>query len=124
MLDKHKDWTFKDEDGSHYTRVDSIRSLFQGNGAFIHAPKAWVLFIGAMLWRIRYSATNSNNDPILYSGRNGRKYTGIADNKFVITVTPQKLIAPHTKQYPMNAVAIITIRIITPTVHTASLGFA
>lgn len=50
--------------------------------------------------------------------------TGIADNKFVITVTPQKLIAPHTKQYPMNAVAIITIRIITPTDHTASLGFA
>jgi LAS superfamily LD-carboxypeptidase LdcB len=80
MLDKHKDWTYKEEDNSKYTRVNSIRTLFQGNGAFIHAPKSWILFIGAMLWRIRYSATNSNNDPILYSGRDGREYTGIAND--------------------------------------------
>jgi hypothetical protein len=79
MLDKHKDWTYETEDDSKYTRVNSIRALFQGNGAFVHAPKAWVLFIGAMLWRIRYSATHNNNDPILYSGKDGRDYTGIAD---------------------------------------------
>jgi hypothetical protein len=33
---------------------------------------------------------------------------GITENKFVITVTPHKLICPNTKLYPMKAVAIIT----------------
>ena len=77
MLDKRKDWTFKDEDDSKFTRVGSIRTLFQANGAFVHAPKAWVLFIGAMLWRVRYAATHNNNDPIVYSGRDGKDYTGM-----------------------------------------------
>jgi predicted P-loop ATPase/GTPase len=48
---------------------------------------------------------------------------GIADIKFVITVAPQKLICPHGKTYPMNAVAIITIKITTPMFQTISLGF-
>lgn len=74
MIDKMKDWWDKTETGdenienNHYTRVVSIRSMFQANGAFIHAPKAWVLFIGAMLWRIRESAGNENDDPISFYG--------------------------------------------------------
>jgi hypothetical protein len=79
MLDKYKDWSYEEEDNSNFTRVGSIRALFQGNGAFIHAPKAWVLFIGAMLWRIRYSAL-VKGDPIAYSGLiGGRDYMGISD---------------------------------------------
>lgn len=67
MLDKSKDWTEKDVhytnkgfihnendiESNSITRVLSIRTLFQGHGGFIGAPKAWVLFIGAMLWRLR-----------------------------------------------------------------------
>jgi hypothetical protein len=85
MLDKFIDWTapkwkYTEEDNSRFTRVSSIRTLFQTNGAFIHAPKAWVLFIGGMLWRFRYSATHNNDDPIIYSGRDGKKYTLIPEN--------------------------------------------
>jgi len=47
---------------------------------------------------------------------------GIADNKFVITTLPHKLIDPNTNTYPINAVAIITISIITPTFHTIALA--
>lgn len=43
---------------------------------------------------------------------------GIADNKFVITTLPHKLIDPNTNTYPIKAVAIITINIITPIFHT------
>jgi len=39
---------------------------------------------------------------------------GIAENKFVITVAPQKLICPQGKTYPRNAVAINNKKIITP----------
>jgi len=73
MLDKYKDWFYEINEGTKkFTRVNSIRTLFQGNGAFIHAPKAWVLFIGGILWRLR-----QNEDPINYVGR-GRDYTLIA----------------------------------------------
>lgn len=82
MLDKAKDWgeseSYADKyPEENYTRVSSIRAMFQANAAFIHAPKAWVLFIGAMLWRIRYSSTNGGKDPILYYDN---IYTGIAEN--------------------------------------------
>jgi hypothetical protein len=85
MLDKYLDWTSwqhlkEEETKGNYTRVSSIRTLFQVNGAFVHAPKAWVLFIGAMLWRVRYTATHNNTDPIVYSGREGKKYTLIPAN--------------------------------------------
>jgi len=43
--------------------------------------------------------------------------TGIAENKFVITVAPHKLIWPHGKTYPKKAVAITKIKIITPVVQ-------
>jgi hypothetical protein len=67
MLDKFIDWTYKADSTDKYTRVYSIRTLFQANGAFVHAPKGWVLFIGGMLWRLRYTANNNNNDPINFS---------------------------------------------------------
>jgi len=47
---------------------------------------------------------------------------GIADIKLVITVAPQNDICPQTNTYPIKAVAIIAINIITPTPHTISLG--
>jgi len=39
---------------------------------------------------------------------------GIADNRLVITVAPQKDICPHGRTYPMKAVAITTNKMITP----------
>jgi len=42
---------------------------------------------------------------------------GMAENKLVITVAPQKDICPHGSTYPKNAVAITINRIITPTIH-------
>jgi GH24 family phage-related lysozyme (muramidase)/LAS superfamily LD-carboxypeptidase LdcB len=82
MIDKYKDWGFEEDFGdstteSNFTRVNSIRTMFQANSAFIHAPKAWVLFIGGVLWRMREYA-NSDDDPIKFSGKDGRKYTLIA----------------------------------------------
>jgi predicted P-loop ATPase/GTPase len=45
---------------------------------------------------------------------------GIAENKLVITVAPQKDIWPHGKTYPKKAVAITINKIVTPTIHTNS----
>jgi predicted P-loop ATPase/GTPase len=42
---------------------------------------------------------------------------GIADNKLVITVAPQKDICPHGNTYPKNAVAIRINRIMIPDIH-------
>lgn len=42
---------------------------------------------------------------------------GIADNRFVITVAPQKDICPHGKTYPTKAVIIVNSNNITPIVH-------
>lgn len=44
---------------------------------------------------------------------------GIAENRLVITVAPQNLICPQGRTYPMNAVAIVTIKIITPIFHVS-----
>lgn len=44
---------------------------------------------------------------------------GIAENKFVITVAPQNLICPHGSTYPINAVAIVTMKIKTPIFHVS-----
>ena len=43
-------------------------------------------------------------------------------NRLVITVTAQKLICPHTSEYPMKAVAITRRRISTPRIHSTSRG--
>ena len=58
MLDKRSDWGDSideryTESNSKATRVTSIRTLFQSYGGFVFAPKAWVLFIGGILWRLR-----------------------------------------------------------------------
>ncbi len=37
----------------------------------------------------------------------------------MITVAPQNLICPHGSTYPMNAVAIARIKIITPRFHVS-----
>lgn len=42
---------------------------------------------------------------------------GIVEIKFVITVAPQKDICPQGNTYPINAVAIDTIKIITPIIQ-------
>lgn len=42
---------------------------------------------------------------------------GMADNKFVITVAPQKDIWPHGRTYPKNAVPIVRNKIITPIIQ-------
>jgi len=47
---------------------------------------------------------------------------GIAENRLVITVAPQKLICPHGKTYPVKAVAIINIKIMRPEYQTNNLG--
>jgi hypothetical protein len=92
MFDKYTDWgSGRVEDNKHYTRVFSIRTMFSVNSAFIHAPKAWVLFIGAMLWRIRKGYEKDEieklfdltpfDDPIIYTGKEGNKYTLIPNAK-------------------------------------------
>ena len=53
MFDKYQNWTNSDDDAKE-TKVRTIKGLFQGNSAFIHAPKAWVLFIGGILYRAKY----------------------------------------------------------------------
>lgn len=42
---------------------------------------------------------------------------GIAENKLVITVAPQKDICPQGKTYPKKAVAMVTKAIDTPIIH-------
>jgi hypothetical protein len=44
---------------------------------------------------------------------------GIAENRLVITVAPQKLICPHGSTYPINAVAMVKINKITPIFHVS-----
>jgi len=48
--------------------------------------------------------------------------TGIAVNKLVITVAPQKLICPQGRTYPINAVAIIKMKMRTPEHQSNCLG--
>jgi hypothetical protein len=42
---------------------------------------------------------------------------GMAENKLVITVAPQKDICPQGRTYPKKAVAIIINIILVPTAH-------
>lgn len=44
---------------------------------------------------------------------------GMAENRLVITDAPQNLICPHGRMYPINAVAIVRNRIITPMFHVS-----
>jgi hypothetical protein len=67
------------ETGIYSTRIVSLKSMFKVNGGFIKAPKAWVLLIGAMLWRRRYYLDPDNKpkltDPIVW-------FDKISDNNF------------------------------------------
>lgn len=68
-----------------------------------------VMINGRMKWKVKNRdrvALSTENPPQIHSTRVGPIY-GIADNKFVITVAPQKDICPHGRTYPRNAVAII-----------------
>jgi len=49
--------------------------------------------------------------------------TGTAENKFVITVAPHKLICPQGRTYPKKAVAITRINIKTPVIQVFSQLF-
>lgn len=44
---------------------------------------------------------------------------GIADRRFVITVAPQNLICPQGSTYPINAVPIVRMRMMTPRFHVS-----
>ncbi|WP_306465108.1 hypothetical protein, partial [Gelidibacter salicanalis] len=44
---------------------------------------------------------------------------GIAENKLVITVAPQKDICPQGSTYPRKAVAITSSKMTTPKFHTS-----
>jgi len=44
---------------------------------------------------------------------------GIAEKRLVITVAPQNLICPQGNTYPMNAAAIVTMKINTPMFHVS-----
>jgi hypothetical protein len=44
----------------------------------------------------------------------------MAENRLVITVAPQNLICPHGRTYPINAVAIVRIKRITPIFHVSA----
>ena len=44
---------------------------------------------------------------------------GIAERRLAITIAPQNDICPHGRTYPINAVAIIANRRITPMFHVS-----
>jgi hypothetical protein len=70
------------------TRILSIKSMFKINGAFVKAPKAWVLLIGAMLWRRRYRL-KEGQDPIVWIHKESNG-------------TFSKLIADYPGDYPVD----------------------
>jgi len=43
---------------------------------------------------------------------------GVAENMFVMTVAPQKLICPYGSTYPIKVVIMETIKIVIPVFHT------
>jgi len=47
---------------------------------------------------------------------------GIAENRFVITVAPQKLLCPHGSTYPIKPVAILRKKISLPEYHRFARG--
>lgn len=78
-----------------------------------------VMMNGSVKWILknRDSVALSTENPPQIQYTNVDPTYGIADTKLVITVAPQNDICPHGRTYPMNAVAIVKSRIITPTIH-------
>lgn len=76
---------------------------------------------GRIKWKAKNRvsvALSTENPPQIHSTRLVPMY-GIAERRLVITVAPQKDICPHGRTYPMNAVAIVANRRITPTFHVS-----
>lgn len=76
---------------------------------------------GRIKWKAKNRvrvALSTENPPQIHSTRFVPIY-GIAERRLVMTVAPQKDICPHGKTYPMNAVAIVANRRITPTFHVS-----
>lgn len=76
---------------------------------------------GRIKWKAKNRvsvALSTENPPQIHSTRFVPMY-GIAERRLVITVAPQKDICPHGRTYPMNAVAIVANRRITPTFHVS-----
>lgn len=63
-------------------------------------------------------ALSTANPPQIQLTNMVPKY-GMADNKLVITVAPQKDICPQGKTYPINAVAINVNKIIIPIIQVS-----
>lgn len=63
-------------------------------------------------------ALSTANPPQIHSTSILPMY-GIAEKIFVITDAPQNLICPHGNTYPINAVAIVKNRMITPIFHVS-----
>jgi hypothetical protein len=63
-------------------------------------------------------ALSTVNPPQIHSTSDFPIY-GIAENKLVITVAPQNLICPQGRTYPMKAVAIVRMKMITPMFHVS-----
>ena len=74
---------------------------------------------GTMKWKVKNRvsvALSTANPPHNQVTSLGPKY-GKAENKFVITVAPQKLICPQGRTYPRKAAAITRIRRTTPVIQ-------
>lgn len=65
MFDTRKEAGYSESDPYGLTQILSIKSMFKTNGAFVNAPKGWVLFIGGILWRNQYGYSNGN-DPMVF----------------------------------------------------------
>ena len=86
----------------------------------------WTMASAAIInGRIKWKAKNrvrvalsTENPPQIHSTRLVPMY-GIAERRLVMTVAPQNDICPHGRTYPINAVAIIANRRITPMFHVS-----
>lgn len=76
---------------------------------------------GKAKWKVknRFSVALSTENLPQIHWTNVVPIYGIADNKLVITVAPQKDICPQGKTYPIKAVAIIINNKITPIIHVS-----
>lgn len=76
---------------------------------------------GRMKWKAKNRvsvALSTENPPQIHSTRVVPIY-GMADNRFVMTVAPQKDICPHGRTYPINAVAITVNNKMMPMFHVS-----
>lgn len=72
-----------------------VVGLFNKRGGFINAPKAWVLFLGAILWRKKQSS-----DPIKYKFN----YSGInGDFSLIKGINSDDLVTPTRGQYVISS---------------------